>query len=65
MKRIPKAIYMTPSELDQRILERTVEAHKQPANSEERQAILKEIAQLSMYAEAKRWIESPGLRPGR
>ena len=30
----------------------------------ERQAILKEIAQLRMYANAKRWIELPGLKPG-
>ena len=29
----------------------------------ERQALLKEIAQLRMYAEAKRWTESPGLKP--
>jgi hypothetical protein len=45
MRRIPQAIYMTPDELDQRILELTVEAHHLE-DSEERQAILKEIAQL-------------------
>jgi hypothetical protein len=55
---------MTPDELDQRILELTVEAYHLE-DSEERQAILKEIAQLHMYADAKRWIESPGLKPGR
>ena len=27
-----------------------------------RQAILQQIAQLRMYAVAKRWIESPGLK---
>jgi len=64
MRRIPQAIYMTPDELDQRILELTVEAHHLE-DSEEREAILKEIAQLRMYADAKRWIESPGLKPGR
>ena len=65
MKRIPKPIYMTPDELDERILERTVEAHRHPDGSDERRTILKEIAQLRIYAEAKRWIESPGLKPGR
>jgi len=65
MKRIPHAIYQTADELDDRIVKRTVDANQYPANSEERQAILKEIAQLRMYAEAKRWIESPGLQPGR
>ena len=64
MRRIPQAIYMTPDELDQRILELTVEAHHLE-DSEQREAILKEIAQLRMYADAKRWIESPGLKPGR
>jgi hypothetical protein len=31
---------------------------------EQRQLVLKQIAQLRTYAEAKRWIESPGLRHG-
>jgi hypothetical protein len=65
MKRIPQAIYMSPDELDQRILELTVEAHQCPDGSEERQAILSEIAQMRWYADAKRWIGSPGLRPDR
>jgi len=65
MKRVSKAIFMTSDDLDQRIVERTVEAHQHPAESEERQAILKEIALLRRYADMKRWIESPGLKPGR
>jgi hypothetical protein len=64
MRRNPQAIYMTPAEMDQRILELTVEAHHLE-DSEEREAILKEIAQLRQYADMKRWIESPGLKPGR
>jgi hypothetical protein len=65
MKRKPHAIYQTADELDDRIVKRTVEAHQYPADSEERQTILEEIAQLRIYAEAKRWIESPRLKPGR
>jgi hypothetical protein len=64
MKRIPKAIYLTPSELEARITARENEAAKLPPG-EPRQSILKEVAQLRMYAEAKRWIESPGVKPGR
>jgi hypothetical protein len=56
---------MTLEELDQRILERTVEANKLAQDSEERQAIMKEIARLRLFADAKRWINSPGLKPGR
>jgi hypothetical protein len=65
MRRIPKAIYLSVDEIDARIIERTVEAHKHPADSKERQTILKEIAQLRMHADARRWIDSPGLKPGR
>jgi hypothetical protein len=64
MKRIPKAIYRTPSELEERITEREHQAAKLPPG-ESRQSILKEIAQLRVYAEAKRWIEAPGLKPTR
>jgi len=60
MRRIPQAIDMTPDQLDQRILELSVEANHLEGSGE-RQAILKEIAQLRLYADAKRWIESPGL----
>jgi hypothetical protein len=47
MKRIPKAIYLSADEIT-RIVERTVEAHKHPADSKQRQTILKEIAMLRM-----------------
>jgi hypothetical protein len=64
MKRIPKAIYRTAEEIDLSIVERQNEVANLPPG-ELRQSILKEIAQLRMYADAKRWIESPGLKPGR
>jgi hypothetical protein len=63
MRKIPKAIYLTASEIEQRILELQADADALP-DGFERQDIPKEIAQLRMYADAKRWIESPGLRPG-
>jgi hypothetical protein len=64
MKRIPKAIYMTSSELDERIRQREADAAMQ-SDGETRQTILKEIAQLRWYADTKRWIESPGLKAAR
>jgi hypothetical protein len=63
MKRIPKAIYQTADEIEARIADLKADADALPDGAE-RQAILKEIAQLSVYADAKRWIASPGLKPG-
>jgi hypothetical protein len=64
MKRIPKAIYQTADEIEARIKEREDEALWLSPDSDEHRAIMKEIAQLRMYAEAKRWIASPRLQPG-
>ena len=64
MKRIPKAIYMTSSELDERIRQREAEAAQLP-DGEHRHSVLKDIAQLRWYAETKRWIESPGLKAAK
>jgi hypothetical protein len=64
MKRIPKAIYLTSSELDERIRQREADVAQHPVG-EARQTILKEIAQLRWYAETKRWIESPGLKAAK
>jgi len=64
MRKIPPAVYLTADEIDQLIKERAADADALE-DGPERQTILKEIAQLRMYADAKRWIESPGLKPGR
>jgi hypothetical protein len=61
----PDPLYQTADALDERIVECTAEAHQYPASSKECQTILKEIARLRLYAEAKRWIESPRLKSGR
>jgi hypothetical protein len=63
MRKIPKAIYLTAEEIDAVVRERLADADALE-DGPERQALLKEIAQLRMYAEAKRWIASPGLQPG-
>lgn len=63
MQRIPEPIYQTPDQLDERIKQREADVACLPPG-EPRASILKEIVQLRMYADAKRWIESPGLKPG-
>jgi hypothetical protein len=62
MRKIPQALYLSAAEVEDLLKERLEDAEALP-DGPERQAILKEIAQLRMYAEAKRWIESPGLKP--
>jgi hypothetical protein len=59
MKRIPQATYRTPAEIEQHIRQREDEAMRlQPATDEHR-AIMKEIAQLRVYAEVKRLFGGP------
>ena len=60
MKRIPKIIYQTAEEIEARIKERESDALWLDPSSEMHRAIMKEIAQLRVYAEAKRWLTSPG-----
>lgn len=63
MKRIRKAIYQKPEEIDARIAELSADAAAMP-DGPDREGLLREIAQLRMYADAKRWIDSPGLKRG-
>ncbi len=63
MRKIPKVIYLTAEEIEDILKERLAEADQLPAGPE-RQALLKEVAQLRTYAAAKRWLASPGLKPG-
>lgn len=58
MKKIPKATYQTPAELEARIKAREADAARVPSG-EARQSILKEIAQLRAYADIKRWLATP------
>jgi hypothetical protein len=62
MRKNPAPVYLTPSQIEDRIREREADA-AELADGDERRAILKEIARLRLYADAKRWLESPGLKP--
>lgn len=59
MKRIPQAIYKTADEIEARIREREDAALSLFPDSDEHRAIMREIAQLRVYAEAKRWMSAP------
>ena len=56
MRKIPGVIYLTADELDEIIDDRAAEAASLPPGLG-RQTILKEVAQLRVYAAAKRWIQ--------
>jgi len=62
MKRIPKVIYQTPVEIDERVRELELNAERLSPNSEEHRNIMKEIAKLRIYADAKRWFKSGPLK---
>jgi hypothetical protein len=62
MRKIPQAIYLSADEIEQLVNEREADANALP-DGPQRQTILKDIAQLRMYASAKRWIGSPGMKP--
>jgi len=64
MKRIKKVIYLSADEIDELVQERETVAESLPEGVE-RQSVLKEVSQLRMYADAKRWIDSPGLKPDK
>jgi hypothetical protein len=64
MRKIPKAIYLSADEIERQIRDLQVDADAL-SDGPERQEILKQIAQMRLYADAKRWIDSPGLKPGR
>ena len=65
MKRVPKAIYLTAEEIDERIRTLETDAMQLRADQNEHREIMQEIAKLRIYADAKRWIDSPGLKSAR
>jgi hypothetical protein len=56
MRRLPKAVYQTPAEIEARIQRRMDEALSLGPQTKEHREIMKEIAQLRVYADAKRWM---------
>ena len=56
MKRLPKFIYRTPAEIEERIRKLEFDAMRLRADTDEHRKIMREIAQQRIYAEAKRWL---------
>lgn len=59
MKRIIKTIYQTPEEIEERIRRREFDAMQLRPDTDEHRKIMREIAQLRIYADAKRWLGGP------
>ena len=59
MKRIPKAIYESVAEIEERIRLLELDALDRSPNTSEHRKIMKEIAKLRIYADAKRWLAGP------
>ena len=59
MKQIPKALYQTADEIQERIRERQEDAMWLRPDSDEHRQIRQEISRLRIYAEAKRWLAGP------
>lgn len=63
MRRIPKAIYQSADEIEERIRQREFDVMTLRPDTEEHRKIMKEISQLRIYAEAKRWLSGPSRSP--
>jgi hypothetical protein len=59
MKRLPRPIYQTPSEIEDRIRQREFDALRLRPDTDEHREIMREIARLRIYADAKRWLSGP------
>jgi hypothetical protein len=64
MRPVRKAIYLSPEEIDARAAALAAKAAALPNDGEAQRAILNEIAQLRIHADAKRWMVSPELMSG-
>lgn len=63
MRPIPKAVYESADEIEARIRQREFDVMSLSPDSKEHRAIMKEIAQLRVYADAKRWFSSSSPKP--
>jgi hypothetical protein len=59
MKRIPQAIYQSADEIEADIRQREFDAMRLSPDTDAHREIMKEIAQLRIYADAKRWLAGP------
>jgi len=62
MHKMPKAVYQSPAEIEERI--RKLESNSMciRADTEEHRKIMQDISKLRIYADAKRWMAFPRLK---
>ena len=56
MRRIPRIIYESADEIEERIRQRELDSMQVSPNSKEHRSIMRELAMLRMHADAKRWL---------
>lgn len=59
MKRIPKAVYETPDQIEARIRQLELECLELRPDTDAHRRIMRNIAQLRIYVDAKRWLARP------
>jgi hypothetical protein len=59
MRKIPKAIYQTPAEIEERIRKLEADTMSLRADTDEHRQVMQDISKLRIYADAKRWLASP------
>ena len=59
MRPLPKTIYQTPAEIEERIRKLEYDTMRLRADTDEHRKIMRQIAQLRIYADTKRWLSGP------
>jgi hypothetical protein len=59
MQKLPKAIYQTPAQIEERVRMLESKAMDLRSQSAEHRQIMQDIAKLRIYADAKRWLAGP------
>jgi len=57
--KFPRAIYQSADEIEERIRQCERNSMHLSVNTDRHREIMKEIARLRIYAEAKRWMSGP------
>jgi hypothetical protein len=59
MRKVPKTIYQTPADIEERIRRLEADSMNLRADTDEHRHVMQEISKLRIYADAKRWLAGP------
>jgi hypothetical protein len=63
VRKIPTAIYQTPAEIEARVRKLEAATIRIRADSDKHRQVMREISQLRVDANAKRWLAPPSASP--